>query len=227
MFPENHAVLVMGEASAGLFEFCCYLGTTYLKNGEKVVFIENNSPPNQVRRQMSRFGVEASEIEENKGLVIVDATGAGGQSDEHALRVKDATILPYIFEAVNVASERVGGTPVRVIFDSLTPLYISQEPEEVGRFFKDLATMCRCNGTLTAVIHKGILDEDQIASVAGLADGILEMRIDKDFRRYVRINHLKGTLVTPKWVPFEFEIEAEDEGDASVLSWNRKDKPSA
>lgn len=221
MFPENHAVLVMGEASAGLFEFCCYLGTTYLRNSEKVVFVENNSPPSQVRRQMDKFGVAALDYENEESLVIVDATGAAREEGEDkAFKVSDPSTLPYIFEAVNKASEEVGGNPVKVIFDSLTPLYIHQDPEAVGRFFRDLSTMCRCNGTLTAVIHRGILDEDQIATVAGLADGILEMKVDHDFKRYIRINHLKGTMVTPKWVPFEFETE-EEEGDASVLTWSR------
>jgi len=223
LFPENHAVLVMGEASTGLFEFCCYLGTTYLKNGEKVVFVENNAPPAQVRRLMSRFGVDASEFESDGHLVIVDATGSPSVEEESLVfKIESPHILPYIFEAVTKSIDRVGGKPARVLFDSLTPLYISEEPQAVGRFFRDLATICRFNGTLTAVIHKGMLDEDQIALVAGLADGLLEMKVDNDFKRYIRINHLKGTAVTPKWVPFEFETDEDEAGDATVLSWGRK-----
>jgi KaiC/GvpD/RAD55 family RecA-like ATPase len=223
LFPENHAVLVIGEASTGLFEFCCYLGCTYLRNGKKVVFVENNNSPRQVRRQMGRFGIEASEHEEDGTLVLVDAFTRGPPpSDETAMHVEDPSMLPTIFEAVTSGIEKVGGKLVRVIFDSLTPLYISHDPADVWRFFKDLSSMCKCNGTLTSVVNRGILDEDHIAQVAGLADGILEMRMDSEYRRYVRIKHLKGTRVRPKWVPFEFEKDEEDE--VEMLGWGAQEE---
>lgn len=223
MFPENHAVLVVGEASTGLFEFCCYLGCTYLRNGEKVVFVEDNASPENVRRQMGRFGIETSDHEADGSLIIIDAFAKDVPSpDEASIVVKNATILPYIFEAVTGGIESLGGKPVRVILDSLTPLYVHHDPAEVDRFFRDLSTMCRFNGTMTSVINKGILDEDQIAKIAALADGILEMRMDSEYRRFIRIKHLKGATVTPKWVPFEFERE--DEEEATVLRWRGKAK---
>jgi KaiC/GvpD/RAD55 family RecA-like ATPase len=221
MFPENHAVLVVGEASTGLFEFCCYLGCSYLRNGEKVVFVENNASPGQVRKQMSRFGIEASDYEDDKTLVLVDAfTRDSVRPDETATPAEDRSSLPYIFEAVTSGIETVGGKPVRVILDSLTPLYVDHDQADVWRFFKDLSSMCKFNGTMTSVVNKGILDEDQIAQVAGLADGILEMRMDSEYRRYVRIKHLKGTIVSPKWVPFEFEKDEEDE--VAILGWGNR-----
>jgi len=221
MFPENHAVLVVGEASTGLFEFCCYLGSTYLRNREKVVFVENNTSPGQIRRQMGRFGIEAADHEDDGTLVIIDAFTRGSTPpDETALVVENPSILPYIFEAVTSGIERVGGKPIRVILDSLTPLYVNHDPAEVWRLFKDLSSMCKYNGTLTSVVNKGILDEDQIAQVAGLADGILEMRMDSEYRRYVRIKHLKGTIVTPKWVPFEFERDEEEH--VELLGWGTR-----
>jgi len=218
MFPEKHAVLVVGEANTGLFEFCCYLGSTYLKNGEKVVFLENNTPPQLVRRQMATFGIDAPDHEEARSLVLIDAFKRMRKSDDNVIAVENTAVLPDIFDAVTAGIERLGGEGVRVIFDSLTPLYVSHEPADVWRFFKDLTTFCRSAGAMTAVVNKGILDEDQIAQVAGLADGILEMRMDSEFRRYVRIQHLKGTIVSPKWVPFEFEEEQEKE-DVALLGW--------
>ncbi len=222
MFPEKHAVLVVGEANTGLFEFCCYLGSTYLRNGEKVVFVENNTLPHVVRRQMARFGVDVADLEADDSLVLIDAFRKGRQHDDRAAAVENATMLPNIFEAVNTGIESLGGEGVRVILDSLTPLYVNHDPAEVWRFFKDLTTICRASGTMTAVVNKGILDEDQIAQVAGLADGILEMRMDSEFRRFVRIQHLKGTIVSPKWVPFEFEEEERSAGNVSILGWGAR-----
>jgi len=222
MFPENHAVLVVGEANTGLFEFCCYLGCSYLRNGEKVVFVENNAAMDQVRKQIDRFGVSASESEDGEALVLVDAFGRDAtQQSDGAIVVDDPSSLPNIFDSITKGIEKLGGKPVRVIFDSLTPLYVSHEPEDVWRFFKDLSVMCKFNGTMTSVVNKGMLDEDRIAQIAGLADGILEMRMDAEYRRFVRIKHLKGTIVSPKWVPFEFE-KVEEEDDVAILGWGNR-----
>ncbi len=223
MFPENHAVLVVGEASTGLFEFCCYLGSTYLRNGEKVVFVENNTSPGQVRRQMGRFGIDSSDQEGQGALVLVDAfTRESLPPDGTAIAVEDPSTLSPIIDAITSGIERIGGKPVRVILDSLTPLYVNHDAADVRRFFKDLSSMCKENGTMTCVVNKGMLDENDIAQISDLVDGILEMRMDSEYRRFVRIKQLKGTIVSPKWVPFEFEKDEDDE--VQILGWGPQEE---
>lgn len=221
MFPENYAVLVAGDPSAGMFEFCCYLGATYLKAGEKVVILEANTSPDRVRRQMQEFGVDAGRHELDKNLLIIDAYTPQRDvgDDPDSLRVEDISSLGDIFEAVTKGIEKVGGKPVKVLFDSLTPLFVHHDSNAVGRFFKDLTTIARFSGTLTAVVHRNILDEDQIALMSSIADGLLEVKVDENFRRQVRINYLRGVLVTPRWVPFDFERE--EEADGTALIWSR------
>lgn len=221
MFPEKYAVLVVGDPSAGLFEFCCYLGATYLKAGEKVVILEANTSPDRVRRQLMEFGVDAAQHELDKNLLIIDAYTPQPDADDdpNALRVLDISSLGDVFEAVTKGIEKVGGQPVKVLFDSLTPLFMHHDSSAMGRFFKDLATIARFSGTLTAVVHKNILDEDQIAHMSSIADGLLEVKVDESFRRLVRINYLRGVLVTPRWVPFDFQRDEETEGTA--LIWSR------
>ncbi len=218
MFPENHSVLVIGAPSARLFEFCCYLAATYLKADEKVVFLESNTSPGMVRQQMEAFGVDPHAKEELGDLIIIDAyMQPPTATDPKAVQLPDLSALPDVFQTLTKAMERMGGPSVRVIFDSLTPLYIHHDSKAVAQFYKDISTIAKFNGAMTSIVHKGILDEDQIAGVSTLADAILEVMVDKSFRRFIRIKHLNGVLVTPKWVPFEFERN-EDEG--TFLSWN-------
>jgi KaiC/GvpD/RAD55 family RecA-like ATPase len=222
MFPENYSVLVVGDPSAGLFEFCCYLGATYLKAGEKVVILEANTSPDRVRRQMQEFGVDAIQHELDKNLLIVDAytPQPAADSDPNTIRVSDISSLGDIFESVTRGIDKVGGQPVKVLFDSLTPLFMHHDSKAMGRFFKDLTTIAKFNGTLTAVVHRNILDEDQIALLSSIADGLLEVKVDERFRRLVRINYLRGVLVTPRWVPFDFQKE--EEADGTSLIWSRR-----
>lgn len=219
MFPENHSVLVIGAPNARLFELCCYLGATYLKAGEKVVFLESNTSPSMVRQQMDEFGADAEVHEQAGDMLIIDAYMQPPNTvDPKAMPLPDLSVLPDIFETLTRAIEKVGGSSVRVIFDSLTPLYVHHDSKSVARFYKDISTMAKFNGAMTSVVHQGILDEDQIAALSTLADGILEVMVDKNYRRFIRIKHLNGVLVTPKWVPFEFERD--EESDGTVLAWN-------
>ena len=224
MFPENYAVLVVGDPDAGMFEFCCYLCSNYLKAGEKVVFVEANTSPEHVHRQLHMFGVYAYENESEGSLALIDCyTPPEALSpDASAIRPEDPGNLADIFDAVTEGIEKMGGGPVRMLFDSLTPLYEHHDTKDVNRFFRDLSTMARFSGTMTSLVHKGMLDEDQVADLISIADGLVEMKVDENFRRYVRINHLRGVLVTPKWVPFEFEIEDKEEDESSILGWNRE-----
>lgn len=222
MFPENYTVLVVGDPCAGMFEFCCYLGATYLKSGERLAFLEANTSPDQVRRQMFEFGVDVETYLRDGRLAIIDAyTPASAISDEEGIvRVDGLGNLGDVFEALTKSIEQLKEPPIRILVDSLTPFFMQHDTNAVGRFYKDICTMAKFSGTMTSVVHQGILDEDQIALLASISDSLLEMMVDENFRRFVRIKHMRGELVRPKWVPFDFEREAAEE-DGTSLVWGR------
>jgi KaiC/GvpD/RAD55 family RecA-like ATPase len=223
LFPENFAVLVVGDPSAGMFEFCCYLAATHLKAGERLVFVESNTSAMRVRDQLRAFGVDAVEHEDREMLAIVDlhASSPGpAENDQKSIHVTDLSNLEEIMERVEEGIVKVGGQPVIVLFDSITPLYMYHDSSEVGKFFSAMASMAKVSGKMTSTIHQGIVPDEQIAILSTIADGILEMRVDDGFHRFVRIKHFKGLKVAPKWVPFD--IESEDEGDAAVLKWRSR-----
>ncbi|OGS41616.1 MAG: hypothetical protein A3K67_01625 [Euryarchaeota archaeon RBG_16_62_10] len=224
MFPENHAVLVVGEPNAGMFEFCSYLGSTYLTNGESLVFVETNTSPVNIRKQMALFGVNAAEYEASGMFVIVDCYTPPKSSmvDPVVLRASSSSALSEVAEKINEGINKVGGPPVRVLIDSLTPLFMEHEAKEVAMFFKTVSSLIKESGAMTCVLHRGLLDEDQISVLSSLADGLLEIRMDEEFRRFVRIKFVRGLQVTPRWVPFDFEMEQEAREEGAMLSWKRE-----
>ncbi len=224
MFPENYAVLVVGDPSAGMFEFCCYLGATYLKSGERLAFLEANTSPDQVRKQMGEFGIDVDVYLRDGRLTIIDAyTQASAALNEPGIvRVDGLADLSDVFEILTKSIENLGEPPVKVLMDSLTPFFMHHDANAVGRFYKDVCKMAKFSGTMTSVVHQGILDEDQIALLASISDSLLEIRVDENFRRFVRIKHMRGVLVKPKWVPFDFERDSA-EGDGASLVWSRDD----
>jgi len=221
MFPDNFAVLVVGNPSAGMFEFCSYLGATYLSAGERLVFCESNVSAELVRKQLELFGIDVAECEDSEQLAIVDFSKGLNvkDADPKAITVKDISNLEEVVERVEEAVVRVGGHPVRVMFDSLTSLYMQHDSNEVGKFFSALTSMVKVSGRITATVHCGIIPDEQVALLATIADGVLEIKIDEEFHRFVRIKHFRGIKVTPNWVPFDFQEE--EDGGTVFFSWRR------
>jgi KaiC/GvpD/RAD55 family RecA-like ATPase len=204
-----------------MLDFCCYLGASYLRAGMKVVFVETNMGLRHVRSQMAEFGAMAHKHEADGSLVMIDCYTPPDAvvHDEHELILSDRTSLDEILAKVNEAIYSVGGVSVRVLFDSMTPIFMSHEQDEVSDFFKDLVSMVKLNGVLTCTAHQDILNPEQISLLSSSADGILEMKTDEGFKRFVRIKRMKGVEVSSKWVPFDFARGDEKQG--AFLSWKR------
>ena len=222
MFPPNYAVLVVGDPGTGIFEFSCYLAASYLKNEDRVIFVETESQPERVRKQLRRFGVNAVEHEMDARLVIIDCCSSTFDPGyDPGTLIVDHADLGAVEKHVQEAVRNIGAPPVRVIFDSLTPLYEHSSSEEISEFFARLCTIVRKDGNLTCTVHRGMIHEDQVQHVGSLADGIVEMMMDKKYKRFIRISRMKGLELKPKWVQFEFEKTEEEEG--TMLGWGRED----
>lgn len=221
MLSDNVTVLVVGDPISGTLEFCCYMATTYLRSGERVVFVESDSELEQLDQQFELFGLDVPSLERSHHLAIVDCheDTKGLTKDKRILRVANMANLEDIVEKVTEGIVRVGGSPVRVIFDSLTPLYKYHDASKMERFFRALSSQVKVSGRLTAVVHSGLMDERHIDRLGEISEGILEMRVDGYFHRYVRLNKFKGLEIAPRWVPFEMDLE--DESQGTVLGWKK------
>lgn len=221
MLPDNFAVLVVGDPSAGMFEFCSYLASCYLDADERLVFVETNTTADHVRHQLQMFGVDPTYHEDRDRLRVIDCyTPRGKAGDDHLMvELFDVTNLEGMLERVEEGIVAVGGQPVKILFDSLTPLYMYHDSNDVGKFFSALTSMVKMSGKITATVHRGIVPDEQIALLSTISDGVLEMRMDESFHRHVRIRHFRGLRVTPRWVPFDFDRESET--GVTVLGWTR------
>jgi KaiC/GvpD/RAD55 family RecA-like ATPase len=218
MFPENYSILVSGDPSSGMFEFCCYLASTHLRGGESLVFLEADTSPSHVREQLRLFGANPSSYESSGSLSIVDCYSP--KSDESG--GCDLSDMNSIMSCLSESLEGVRPGPAMVLFDSLTPLFLHHDDRTVNKLLRELSTRSKLRGTLTCTIHRGIVREDQIQSMSSVCDGLMEMRVDDSFRRFVRIKHMRGLQIAPRWVPFDFEPVEEEEGGGTFLSWRRE-----
>lgn len=225
MLSENRSVLVITDEDEGVSQVCCQLAAARIEAGQKVVFVETKTPPDEVVFYLSKFGLDTSAAESEGCFAIVDAYGQSAPVQDHrVVKVGDPGMLSNIFECITKAMGVVGGRPVEIVFDSLSPLLSTHEPVYVARFYKDISTISKFSGSLTASVAGASVTEDIIASLASIADSVFETRLDDNLRRQVRMKHMSGSLVRPSWVPFEWGFQTSID---SGLLWRRglRDEP--
>jgi len=213
MFPEKYSVLVVGTPDAGIFEFCTYLTSFYLKNYQSVVLIEADTSATIVRRQLKSYGIRPEE-QEGSYMTLIDCFSTPSTSEDQEI-IGNPTDLPELMEQIKQAVE-TSIEPVRVIFDSLSPLHIHSTPAQVQQFLKRLSDVAKKKGSLTITLHKEMHTPEQFNKIVAACDGIIEMKVDERLRRYIRIREMKSLDIEPRWVPFEIEALASSEGAALV-----------
>jgi len=219
LLSDSRSVLVITDEDDCVSQVCCQLAAARLESGQKVVFVETNAPPEEVVFYLAKLGLDTSLAETEGSFAIVDACSESAPvQDPHVVKVGDPSMLSNIFECVTRAMGAVGGRPVEIVFDSLSPLLMAHEQVYVSRFFKDLSTISKFSGSLTASLSGRSVTEDIIASFASIADSVFETRLDDNLRRQVRLRHVSGSLVRPTWVPFEWGFQSSLD---SGLLWRR------
>lgn len=222
MFPARHSILIEGDSTAGMIEFSCYLASTYLRSGQQVLYIAADVPLAQLRHQLSRFGVNASDLEEDGELVFIEcrSTEPAKDAETDSLRSCDMADLDSLLGAATEALSSLSGSFQRVVFYSMTPFFMHHNPHSISIFLETLSLKAKQYGSLTVVIHNDVLSETQVETIEAAVDGVIDVRVDDDFRRYVRIRRMEGLAVKPTWVPLEV-VRGDDADSGAFLTWRK------
>jgi len=220
MFPEKYSVLVLGPPAAGLLEFCTYLASFYIRNDQSVVFVEADTSATIIRRQLSVYGMRGYE---DPLLSIIDCYSSPSQHDDMT-SYGDPARLPELYKKIKEALSSSQASTTRVIFDSLSPLFIYSTPEEVMDFIRRLSELAKKSGSLTITMHQEMHVPEQVEAIVTACDGLIELRVDDRMTRYIRISRMRLLDVEPKWVPFDLGLIIGTEGTS--LLWNGKGSES-
>lgn len=183
-----------------MLEFCAYLASFYLKSGQDVVMVETDTSADFVRRMIAEFGV-GPEHYERASMTTIDCFSEPGEENEQT-RYADLSDLMELLEKIGSAMKGMR-EPVRVIFDSLSSLYIHNAAEDVTGFLEKLIVLSKEKGSLTATLYEKMHPADQVVALTSQCDGLIEMMVDEQMERYIRIKRMKDLPVKPNWVPFE------------------------
>ncbi len=206
LFPENYTVLLHGPPGVGKFEYSLDLTHYYLENGEKVVYLSTEQSPKEIMERASSMGMDLAKYVDTS-LVFVDCfSWSVGRKPENGFSISDPTDLEEINSTLEKAVAKLG-KPVKIIFHSISPLFLHNPAPEINKAFQVLASKAKMDyGFMLATLQEGVHHPHVVNTLVYLMDGYLQMKFEatKDgFERKMRVHHLKGMEYDPSWQDYE------------------------
>ncbi len=205
LFQDYYTVLVHGPPGVGKFEYCLDLVNYYLEKGGRVVYLTTERSPLEIMRRASSINRDMAKYE-GESLVFVDCfSWSFGTRYEKGFSIDN----PANLNEINITMEKAitkMGKPVKIIFDSLSPLFLHNPASSVTKAFQVLASRAKTDyGFLLATLQEGVHDPQVVNTLIYLVDGYLQMKFEEEdsLRRKLRVHHLKGVESDPGWRTFE------------------------
>jgi len=205
-FPQNYSVLLSGPPGVGKFEYCLSLVKSWLDAGERVVYITSERSPVEIKSFASRLGLSLEGHEDGGSLVFVDCYSWNmGKSYEKGFTIKNAANVNEINITLEKVMEKIGN-PARIVFDSLSPLFLYNDVQTMTKFFHFLTSNAKTKyGFIIYTLQEGVHDPKIRNTLIYLVDGYMEMQFGEDsdvLTRKLRVHHLKGVSADTSWKNF-------------------------
>jgi len=205
--PSHYSILLVGPPGVGKFEWLLTSALTFLRRNERVVLVTLDVHPREVRRRAEAIGLELGKAEGTRFAFIDCFSSSAQPASEDADNPKVWTVSSYSnLEALGMAISRASislGLPVRVLFYSVSTLFLHNSPQSIAKFLQMVTNRVRTElGFIAYAVQEGVHDPQTLNLLRSLVDGVLEMRFTESMEREVRTHHLRGLAATPKWETF-------------------------
>jgi KaiC/GvpD/RAD55 family RecA-like ATPase len=205
LFPDYYTVLLYGPPGVGKFEYCLELVRNYLENDGRVVYLTTERSPNEIVERAIAIGVELREYSDDSFVFVDCFSWSAGTVSENEFSIDDPGNLNQVVAITEKAITRLG-RPAKIIFDSLSPLFLYNPAAALTEAFQRLASKAKTSyGFLLATLQEGVHHPQVVNTLVYIVDGYIEMKFEEGdvLERKLRVHHLKGLEHDPKWRRFE------------------------
>ena len=164
-----------------------------LVSGKGAIYLSITSPPEDIRKNFSRFKKDVTTYEREGKFIFVDCYPRRQKSQERIASPIDTSSLTDFGTALSEASEEIGREPGVLVFDSLSNLMLYFDPEQVIKFAVNQASKLKEWGwTGIFIVEKGVNDEKIENSLKFLLDGVFEI-----YQHEFHIQWIRGMVDKP------------------------------
>ena len=209
--PRGHTILIAGGPGSGKTTFATqflYKGAT--EYGEPAVYITLDEDPEDMKKNMSKFGWDLDQLEREKKLIFINVSPVRVGPTEKAglaqLGMKEFKLIKLL-EAIRIGIEQVQAR--RVVIDPIT-IFTLQYPDETERIYamRDLIADFRKTGCTNLLISElkgtGLEREHQFEEY--LAQGVILLRTiikGEKLLRMFQVAKMRGLAVDTQPRPYE------------------------
>jgi len=230
VLPGRYTLLLSGPPGVGKLEYMFRLMDTFLKRGERAVFVTLDAAPEELRTRAGDLGLRLEDYE-GTSLLFVDAFThvASDSLDPSAARGVRLISSYSNLEGMGMTIARAVndlGPPVKIFFYSLSTLYLHNPPESIAKFVQILSSRAKNSyGVLLYAVQEGVHEPRIMQVLQSLVDGVLELKFNDRMERELRIHHLRGLSVSSHWRLFSLRENPPPEGGVSILTERKLENP--
>jgi KaiC/GvpD/RAD55 family RecA-like ATPase len=197
-FPMGTSILLRGPPGSGKTEFLLDLANRWLLNREKVLYVAVSTSGEEI---LSRLTARTDREMLAGRLVIIDCyrNNPSDSGDRLVVNINGLSHLESITLAISTAVDGLG-SPVRIIFDGLSTLFLHNAPQTMAKFFQVLSTRSKGEfGFILSSVVEGMHESVTMNTLMSLADGVIELEVNSSMARFIRVRYLKGRESNPIW----------------------------
>jgi KaiC/GvpD/RAD55 family RecA-like ATPase len=204
--------IVLGEPGSGYEIFARQILFNALKQGKSGLYATIDSTPERIRKEMNYFGWDLRQFDKKGKFRFVDCSiyWLGLEQSSEKYYVKNLKNIAELRSSMIMARNEVGEEGVGIT-ETFSTLVNHIGFEKALTFFNFLQSRLeQLNLIGLTMITSDSLPKEQVASFSGIADGIMEMRVEKSGNvpeRRMRIEKYGPEHEFTGWLPYKITHE--------------------
>jgi KaiC/GvpD/RAD55 family RecA-like ATPase len=213
--PPGSNILVEFDPASQWYNASITIAAGWVKSGGAVSYNTFDQPPENVRSQLKRLGLDAEALEKEEKLRIMDwYTAQIGQKSKEkyaisSLRAADVSLL-FGRQLVDAAGSpfpgtgwRLGPDVLRLADDNLVLLRFNDEKSFIDLWRKrEIPSGPARNSTNLIGVVKGVYSEYIYKTMEASVDGIVDLKIEEEggeVRNLIRLRSMRRVGYDSRW----------------------------